>query len=36
MDETAVRGHNLYVYGGLLEVGDREVTLDGMLNMTLF
>jgi len=27
-DDTAVRGHNLYIYGGILEVGDREITLD--------
>jgi Galactose oxidase, central domain len=25
-----LNGHTLYVYGGLLEVGDREVTLDDM------
>lgn len=25
-----MNGHTLYVYGGLLEVGDREVTLDDM------
>lgn len=25
-----VNGHTLYVYGGILEVGDREVTLDDM------
>jgi hypothetical protein len=30
-----VNGHTLYVYGGLLEVGDREVTLDDMWTLDL-
>ena len=30
-----VAGHHLYVYGGLLEVGDREVTLDDLWRLDL-
>ena len=30
-----VSGHTLYVYGGLLEVGDREVTLDDLWSFDL-
>ena len=32
---TAVRGSTLYVYGGLLEVGDREMTLDDCWSIDL-
>jgi hypothetical protein len=30
-----VSGHTLYIYGGLLEVGDREVTLDDLWSFDL-
>ena len=30
-----VRSNILYIYGGLLEVGDREVTLDDMWSLNL-
>ncbi|GAX26582.1 hypothetical protein FisN_21Lh047 [Fistulifera solaris] len=30
-----VAGHHLYIYGGLLEVGDREVTLDDLWRLDL-
>lgn len=32
---VVVRGHALYVFGGILEVGDREVTLDDMWTLDL-
>ena len=30
-----IRGHTLYILGGILEVGDREVTLDDMWSLDL-
>mmetsp|Transcript_17928 Transcript_17928/g.21477 ORF Transcript_17928/g.21477 Transcript_17928/m.21477 type:complete len:395 (-) Transcript_17928:86-1270(-) len=32
---VVVHGHTLYIYGGLLEVGDREVTLDDCWSLDL-
>jgi hypothetical protein len=33
--QIVVRGNTLYVYGGILEVGDREVTLDDLWSLEL-
>jgi hypothetical protein len=33
--QIVVRGNTLYVYGGILEVGDREVTLDDIWSLDL-